>query len=87
MLYLRELGHDGINEKLGLQELFLIDGAIEEALELQVPEEVPLELSRKEMVLEVLREVTQDLLEGIGVLSPDITNASVEQDEISMIGV
>ena len=29
-----ELGEDGVDEELGLQELLLINGAVEEALEL-----------------------------------------------------
>ena len=58
-----ELGEDGVDEELGLQELLLINGAVEEALELEVPEEVAFELPREKVILEVLREVSDYLLE------------------------
>ena len=56
-------------------------------MELKIPEEIPFELSREEVVLEILGEVLQDRVERIGVLIPQVPDISMEEREISVIGV
>jgi hypothetical protein len=70
-----------------LQELFLVNRAVKEALKLKIPEEVALIFSCKEVILEVLCEVSYDLLECERVLLEESSDRAMEEFEISMISI
>ena len=50
---------DGILDKLSLKEAFLVNWAVEDALEAQIPEEVVGIVFREEVFLQVASEVSQ----------------------------
>jgi hypothetical protein len=58
-----EFEHEAVLDELGLQEGLLVDGAVEEALEADVPKEVGGVLFAEEVLLEGAREITKLLLE------------------------
>ena len=52
-----EVHQDGVLDELGLEEALLVDGAVEDALEGEAPEEVGDVVLGEEVLLEVAREV------------------------------
>ena len=55
--------HKAVLDELCLQERFLVDGAVEEALEANIPKEVCHILFAEEVLLEGAREIAKLLLE------------------------
>lgn len=84
MLYISlEFLEQRVNKQLSLQELFLFNRAIKQALELEVPEEVSLEFLAKEMEVEVLGKVLKDRFKAFTLEPvPKIPYASVEELEV-----
>jgi hypothetical protein len=87
VLYLCKFSHYGVHKQLCLQELLLVYGTIEQTLKLEIPEEVPLILPSKEVILKIFREITQYLLECKGVFVPDVSDIPVEEQEVPVEGV
>jgi hypothetical protein len=56
------LNEQRVGKQLSLQELLLVNRAIEEALELYIPEEVALEFTRKEVEFKVFGKVIENQL-------------------------
>ena len=54
-----ELGQDTVLDKLGLQEGRLIDGAVKESVEAEVPEEILTVLLIEEVGLKIVGEVVE----------------------------
>jgi hypothetical protein len=83
-----ELQEQAVHEELRAQEGLLLDGAVEEALELHVPEEVLLILPREEVSVKDLCEVIQYALE-CNYLHPveQVSHLPMEQNKEVIVSV
>lgn len=82
------LHHETVHQELSLQKLLLLNRAVEESLELQVPEEVALILFLEKVCVEILSEIFQYDLKGLRLVSvKDFSHRTVEECEVIMVCV